>query len=250
MSSFKDHFSTQSEAYAKYRPKYPKALYDFIFEHVNGRDTAWDCATGNGQVAVALSQKFDEVIATDASANQIEHAENHPRIIYRVAPAEASGLDDRQVDLITVGQAMHWFNFEAFYLEAERVAKQDALLVIWGYAMHSITPEIDEVVNRLNENYIGAYWPEERKYVDEHYETIFFPYDSLDFPKMEMKLMIPLQMLIGYLTTWSSTQRFIQEHGYNPVEKVLPELKEAWGKPEGLKPIVWPLFAKAGYISK
>ncbi len=250
MADFKDHFSTQSEDYARYRPKYPKALYEFIFKQTPATNTAWDCATGNGQVAIALAQKFEQVIATDASASQIEHAEENPAVSYHVATAEASGLADESVDLITVGQAMHWFNFDAFYKEAERVARPGALLVIWGYGIHSISPEVDAVVERLNEEYIGPYWPPERKYIDEHYDSIFFPYDALEVPPMHMELFIPMKVLAGYLNTWSSTQRFIQAHQFNPVERILPELEAAWGNPESIKPINWPLFVKAGYIKK
>lgn len=250
MADFKDHFSAQSADYAKYRPKYPKALYEFIFQHCPNKTLAWDCATGSGQVAVALAQKFDKVIATDASTNQIEHAGKHPNVYYHVAQAEESGLAEDTVDLITVGQAMHWFNFDAFYKEAERVAQSGALLVIWGYGVHSITPEVDAVVHQLNDEYIGPYWPPERKYIDEHYDSIFFPYDALTVPPLQMQLYIPMQVLVGYLNTWSSTQAYIKEHGENPVEKILPELEAAWGKPDSIKAITWPLFVKAGYIKK
>lgn len=245
---FKDHFSTQSADYAKYRPVYPQALYDFILEHTHNRRTAWDCATGNGQVAVELAPHFQHIIATDASENQIAHAKAQDGVAYHVATAEDSGIADHSIDLITVGQAMHWFNFEAFYNEVRRVAAEGCFLALWSYAHHSISKEVDEVVQRFNEEVVGPYWPPERKYVDGRYEHIDFPFEQVKPPHIEMGLDIPLMALAGYLRTWSSTQRFIKAEGYDPVDVLLLELTEAWGDPEEIKRITWPLIIKAGYV--
>lgn len=245
---FKDHFSTQSADYAKYRPVYPQALYDFILAYTHNRRTAWDCATGNGQVAVALASHFQHIIATDASENQIAHAKAQDGVAYHVATAEDSGIMDHSIDLITVGQAMHWFNFEAFYKEVRRVAAEGCFLAVWSYGQHSISPEVDSLVKQFNEEMVGPYWPPERKYVDDGYQSINFPFEQVQAPPIEMSLDIPLMALAGYLKTWSSTQRFIKVQGYDPVETLLPELAEAWGNPEEIKRITWPLIIKAGYV--
>src|SRR5688572_5337465 len=131
----KDYFSSQSKAYASFRPTYPKALYDFIFRHVSTKGTAWDCATGNGQVASYLSGYFDEVYATDISQQQLDQADKKKNVFYSITPAERTAFENDQFDLITVAQALHWFDRDKFYAEAVRVAKPNAILAVWGYAM-------------------------------------------------------------------------------------------------------------------
>ena len=100
--SFKDHFSGHASGYARFRPRYPAQLFRHLASLAPGHRRAWDCATGNGQAAVALAMHFERVIATDASAQQIENAVAHERVEYRVAPAESSGLDARSIDAVTV----------------------------------------------------------------------------------------------------------------------------------------------------
>src|SRR5207248_8441612 len=92
---FKDHFSGHAVEYAKFRPRYPDKMFEYLASISPRPERAWDCATGNGQAAVGLARHFDNVTATDASAQQIESAEPNDRISYRVAPAEASGIDGR-----------------------------------------------------------------------------------------------------------------------------------------------------------
>ena len=97
--NFEDHFSDRAAQYAEYRPLYPEALFDFVAGLTPNHRVALDCGTGNGQAATGLANHFERVIATDASAQQIRNASTHPRIEYRVAPAEASGLPDGSVSL-------------------------------------------------------------------------------------------------------------------------------------------------------
>src|SRR5262249_61963053 len=96
---FKDHFSGHSEHYARFRPTYPPALFDVLSALAPRRDRCWDAGTGSGQAAVGLAGRFGEVVATDASSEQIAHARSHPRVTYRVAPAGRSGLPDRSAEL-------------------------------------------------------------------------------------------------------------------------------------------------------
>src|SRR5262245_46595984 len=135
MTAFRDHFSgtSRSADYATFRPRYPDALFEALAAHSPAHRIAWDCGTGTGQVATALVAYFDRVIATDASHTQIANAEPNERVEYRVAPAEVSGLADRSMDLVTVGQAIHWFDRPAFYDEVRRVAIPGALCAVFGY---------------------------------------------------------------------------------------------------------------------
>lgn len=129
-SQFQDLFSGVASLYTRFRPRYPSALFEYLASVTPKKDVVWDCATGTGQAAVELAQHFEQVIATDASAEQIANAEQHPRVQYRVSTAEMSGLDSGSIDLITVAQALHWFDLPAFYAEAQRVLKPDGLLAV------------------------------------------------------------------------------------------------------------------------
>lgn len=246
--NFKDYFSAQSDAYARYRPEYPEELYRFLLGLVPSRQKAWDCATGNGQVAVRLAQYFETVFATDASEAQISHAKHLPNIQYRVATAENSGLPSESVQLITVGQALHWFNFDAFYKEARRVAADNALLAVWGYELCEINPEIDAVFMRYYRDILSPFWPPEREYVEKRYQTLPFPFTDLKVPGFFLYLKHNLEGFIGYLSSWSATQKYLKQVGKNPLELIESDLIKAWGNPEEVKTLKFPLFLRAAYL--
>src|SRR5262245_53056061 len=109
-----DHFTAVAAQYAQSRPTYPDELFAWLAGRCAARQLAWDVGAGNGQASVALAQHFDKVLATDLSEAQVRQAAAHPRIEYRVAPAEQSGLPDASADLVTIAQALHWFDFEPF----------------------------------------------------------------------------------------------------------------------------------------
>src|SRR4051812_48746007 len=113
----KDLFSQGSVDYARYRPRYPTALFKYLAGLCRERKTAWDCATGNGQAANELARDFETVAATDISQKQLDQAPATPNVRYSVASAEASGLAASSVDLVTVAQAFHWFRHDSFYEE-------------------------------------------------------------------------------------------------------------------------------------
>ncbi len=130
---FHDHFSGVANRYADFRPHYPAALFDWLATLVPKDSLVWDCAAGNGQASYDLATRFAHVIATDASKEQIASATPHPKVEFRVAPAEQSGLADGSAGLITVAQAVHWFDLDRFWVEAKRVLKGGGLLAFWGY---------------------------------------------------------------------------------------------------------------------
>lgn len=246
--TFKDHFSGHAADYAAYRPGYPRALFDFIADLPERRDLALDCATGNGQAAVEIAGYFDRVIATDASAQQIAHAEAHPKVEYRVAPAEASGLADGTVDLVTVAQGLHWFDFDRFYAEVRRILAPGGVVAAWTYNLARVAPEVDAVVDRLAYKEVVSYWPPERRWVDEEYRTIPFPFREVETPRFEYEARWPLDRLVLYMRTWSSCQRYQKETGRDPIEIVREELESAWGDPNEPRRIHWPVFLRAGRV--
>jgi ubiquinone/menaquinone biosynthesis C-methylase UbiE len=246
-TTFKDHFSKQAEEYGRFRPRYPEELFRYLATIAPGQQLAWDCATGNGQAAVALAELFGRVIATDASKRQIENAEAHARVEYRIAPAENSGIESNSVDLITVAQALHWFELERFDTEARRVLKPRGVVAAWAYKLAQIEPAIDAVVNHYYSDVVGAYWPPERGLV-EKFEELAFPFPEIAAPTFEMVADWNAEHLVGYLRTWSATQRFMAVNQRDPLQDFEQDLRSAWGDAKELRRVVWPLSVRVGRL--
>lgn len=243
---FEDHFSKQSEQYAQYRPRYPDEIYAYLASIAPGHSLAWDCGTGNGQAAVGLAKHFDQVYATDASAEQISLAYAHDRVDYRVERAEDVSLRDSSVDLITVAVAIHWFNFDEFYREAKRVLKPDGILAAWTYNSVEISPEIDQLINQYYGEILAGYWPERIHYLEERYKTIPFPFEEIVPPSFVMKINWSLIQFGGFLDSWSATQKYKAEKGHHPLEIIWPKLLAAWGNENEPRLIRWPLHFRIG----
>ena len=246
--SFADHFSSVSAGYAAFRPRYPDALFDLLAEASPARDAAWDCATGTGQAALGLARRFAYVIATDASEAQIAHATPHPRVTYRVAPAEACGLDDRSVDLVTAAQAVHWFDRPRFWAEARRVLRPRGVAAVWTYRLFSIAAELDTIIRRFYQNTVGPFWPAERRLTEERFHTIEFPFAEFAVPEFTIERRLTLDDVTGYIRTWSATRGYIREHGRDPVEDLARELAPVWGDPRTPRLARWPVAVRAGRI--
>jgi len=246
VSGFKDHFSSASDRYAAYRPDYPAALFAWLASLCAVRDTAWDCATGSGQAALGLAPHFRQVVATDASAEQIGHAEPHPAIDYRVDPAEASGLADRSVDLVTVAQAAHWFDLPRFYAEVTRVLKPGGVLALWGYGRMVLPGDMDVPFRHFYSDTVGPYWPPERALIDDAYRSLDFPFAEIDAPAFHIEVDWTLPRLIAYLSTWSAVKRYQTARDHDPLPALMAELMPLWGDADTAKKLQWPIFLRVG----
>ncbi|TAH18577.1 MAG: class I SAM-dependent methyltransferase [Cytophagales bacterium] len=243
----KDNFSTQSDNYAKYRPTYPPDFFAYLSAIVPEKQLAWDCGTGNGQVAYELAKLFTQVYATDISQSQIDNALQADNIHFSVEPAEKTNFGDQLFNLIVVAQAIHWFDFEQFYKEVRRTAKKDALFCVVGYGRLHVSEQIDCLITDFYENIIGKYWDKERIYIDENYRTIPFPFDEIPTPNFVNTQHWTLEHLIGYLSTWSAVKHFVKQNGYNPIDKLQAEIQKIWDK-ETTKQINFPLLLRIGRI--
>lgn len=245
-SHFEDHFSKQSQLYAQYRPKYPDEIYAYLASLGPGKSLAWDCGTGNGQAAVGLAKYFERVYATDASAEQIAHARAHERVEYRVEPAEHVSLSDSSTDLVTVAVAIHWFDFDAFYREVKRVLNPAGILAAWTYSLTEISPQIDSLVHRYYREMLNGYWPERIHYLEDRYETLPFPFEDIQPPPFAMESHWDLPQFAGFLDSWSATQRYKEQKGEHPLERIWDELAAAWGNENEARRIRWPLHFRIG----
>jgi ubiquinone/menaquinone biosynthesis C-methylase UbiE len=242
-SPFKDHFSGHARNYAAHRPGYPAELFDFLAAECRARDLVWDCATGNGQAARLLASRFRRVVATDASAEQIASAEPAEGVDFYVAPAEASALPAGSVDLVTVAQALHWFNIERFFEEADRVLKPGGLLACWSYHHCRVEPAIDELIESVFAE-VEHFWPPETAIVVNRYRDIILPFHEIAAGPFSMTIGWSAEDLINYMKTWSASRRYLAEQGSDPVEEYAEELRRRWGT--SVRDVVWPLIVRVG----
>jgi len=243
-----DRFSTQAQQYARYRISYPPALYDWLLPQVAGRQRAWDCATGNGQVAAALAPHFEQVEATDLSANQLAQAPALPNVHYQVASAEHSPFAPASFDLITVGQAVHWFDEPAWHQEVRRVGRPGATLAEWGYNLvHTGKPALDAYLRRFHDDTLGPYWDANRWHVIDEYAQLPFPFERVQTARFAVARCWSAAWFLEYLRTWSAAVKHGQQHpGTDIIASVAEELTQLWGP--GEREVEFPVFARAGLV--
>lgn len=246
----KDHFSAVSGGYAEFRPRYPEALYRWLASESPGAACVWDCACGSGQATVDLAKYFEHVVATDLSAQQLAAARAHPRIEYRVALAEDSQLASGSIDLVTVAQALHWFNCERFYAEAQRVLRPNGMLAVWSYAVCTLASAgADALVHDFYSGTVGPYWPPERTHVEDGYRSLPFPQPELAVPEFKIELSWSLDQFVGYLGSWSATSRYIKAKGTDPLPALRSALEPHWDTADGKLPVRWPLKIRAARLN-
>jgi len=245
--SFADHFTCVAGSYAIHRPRYPSALFDYLAQSCPQREAAWDCACGSGQATLDLAQRFAAVIATDASAAQLAAARPHPRVRYHRAPAEASALADASIDLVTVAQALHWFELAAFYAEVRRVLRPHGVLAAWSYGvLHAADPRIDRRLQEFYWQTLKADWPVERQLVESGYRTLPFPFPEVTPPAFEMREEWSLPHLLGYIRTWSACARYVKRTRTDPVTALAAQLTPLWDDADERRSIRWPLSMRIG----
>ncbi|OUS04676.1 hypothetical protein A9Q81_06020 [Gammaproteobacteria bacterium 42_54_T18] len=241
MAQFKDHFSSASDNYKTFRPTYPAELFSWLAQQCDTAEKVWDCGTGSGQAALEHSKHFQQVLATDASEAQIIQAEVRNNITYRVSPAEVLDAPDQSFDLITVAQAIHWFDLSEFFKTIERVLKPGGHLAVWGYQFINTDTGLDQVIEHFHSNIVGPYWPPERKLLNDGYTDIPFPYPRIEVPEFSMRANWTLPHLIGYLNTWSAVKKYEQVNNNNPLQAIIPDLEKIWGAAQQTKCVYWPL---------
>ena len=246
--SFKDKFTSQSTNYAAYRPGYPENLFRFLAGECRKCDLAWDVGTGNGQAAQKLALHFEEVYATDASSSQIFNAVPKSNIKYAVSNEQAPALKRRTVNLITVAQALHWFDTGVFYAEANRVLKKHGLIACWSYKLFRINSEIDREIDRFYSDTLGKYWDPERRLVETGYRTLSFPFREMRSPHFEMKATWNFDSMIGILGSWSAVANFKKREGYDPVSEITDCLRAVWRNTDQTKEVCWELSMRLGRV--
>lgn len=243
--SFKDYFSGHADIYAKHRPVYPLELFTHLSTLTEEHTLAWDCGTGNGQCAIQLTNCYTQVFASDPSAEQIRNAIPNSKVLYRVEKAEHSSLEDNSVDLITIAQALHWFDHPRFYAEVNRVLKPGGVIAAIAYINPVVSAEITALTDQLHDVILKEYWKPENRLVEARYETIPFPFDAVPVPEFTLQRNLTREEFMGHLRTWSAVQRFIDTNKTNPLTAFEEQLALLWNDTER-KLTTWPLILKVG----
>ncbi len=243
---FADHFSGHAAAYAQSRPTYPGALFAWLARQCERRALAWDVGCGNGQASLSLAWHFERVIGSEPSAAQVQAALPHPRVEYRVEPAEQPSLEDASVDLVLVAQALHWFAQESFHAGVARVLCEGGVFAAVSYGLSEVDAEVDAVFARLYAT-LDPWWPPERCHVENGYRDLPFPYRPLaDAPDFSMQLHWTLPQYLAYLRTWSASQRCLKDTGRDTVAECEADFARAWGDPQIPREVRWPLTLRVG----
>jgi SAM-dependent methyltransferase len=245
---FADHFSQIAASYAAYRPHYPDALFEWLASITPDRTRAWDCATGSGQAAGPLSRHFAQVIATDPSTAQIASAQRVGGVEYAAMTAERPAIATRAVALVTVAQALHWFDRDLFFTEARRVLAPRGVIAVWTYAVCNLgDAALDAAMCRFHDVTVGPYWPAERALVIGGLAEMEFPFDELRPPAFAMATEWTRAQFVGYLSTWSAVQR-ARADGVDPIPAIVDELRAAWPSEDAPRHIEWPLSMRVGRV--
>jgi ubiquinone/menaquinone biosynthesis C-methylase UbiE len=246
--STKDNFSEIAGNYATWRPEYPPELFRYLSSLSSKHDKALDCGTGNGQAAKLLAKYYQEVYATDISEAQLKHAVVMPNIYYSIGGAEKIDFPDQYFDMICAAQAAHWFNHELFYKEVERILKPNGVLALIGYGVIEINDDIDKLIKTLYTGILGTYWDKERRFIDDDYRSLPFPYKETQAPSFQIECEWNFAQLIGYLNTWSALNHYLKEKRINPLDEMISEMQNIWGSEDVVRPVRFPVITKIAVI--
>jgi SAM-dependent methyltransferase len=242
-------FSKQGIGYLAARPTWPNELFTYLAELCPNRKRAWDCATGNGQVAIKLSTHFKEVFATDISADMIKLGVQRKNVIYKVGAAEKCQLPSKSVNLITGGHAAQWIDLDRFYDEVRRVAIPGAVLSLFGFRDVLVSADVDKIVSRYIHELLGPFWQEKNKDLnDSKLTNLHFPFQEIAHPEFAIRLSCLPERLLTLLDSYSAAQGFLEYHRQLPSDFIREELIEAWGGPNRLRKIQLPVHLRVGRV--
>jgi ubiquinone/menaquinone biosynthesis C-methylase UbiE len=238
-------FAISSDLYAQFRPQYPEELFAFLAGLCPAHDRAWDCATGNGQAAVAIASYFSIVEATDISREQVKNSLRHPHVHYSVSPSEKTSFAENSFDLITVAQAIHWFDLPNFFHEVNRILKPDGILAIMGYSSIHVDPQIDRILSDGFYDSIDTYWAHGNRQLMDEYRSLTLPFPEIPSSRrFDIKVNWNLPHFLGYLSTWSAVKRYIAERGTDPLRPLQDALSVVWHHPDEIREVSMPVALK------
>lgn len=187
------------------------------------------------------------MVATDPSVLQLRHARSASHVLYAAAQAEACPVANTRVDLLTVAQALHWFDLVRFYAEVRPVLSPDGVIAAWCYGEVSVDPVVDTIVHHFYNDIVGPYWPPQRRHVERGYRDLPFPFVETMPPAFEMAQQWTADDLVAYIGTWSATQRYVTATGTDPLPALRQTLAAAWPD-AAVQRVTWPLHLRVGTL--
>lgn len=228
-------FNDKAELYARARPVYPQEVYRYLSSLCPLKNLVWDSACGNGQAAISLVEEFDNVFASDVSSEQIKRAKVHPRINYETSSSEAVNLENESCDLVCVAQALHWFDYDSFWPEVQRVLKPDGIFSAFGYTWPSVSKNIDAVIENSILKSIESFWAPQNKLLWNHYRDLEIPFERIDSPRFTMSANWNLDEYFNFLHTFSATRRCMEAVGDKFFQEAYRQVSDLWGDPQQKK---------------
>jgi ubiquinone/menaquinone biosynthesis C-methylase UbiE len=242
-------FLHNAQEYTAHRPQYPLNLFAYLANLVPHKKVLLDCGTGSGQAARDLTKYFEYVIATDLSYDLLKIAPKESNLIYIKVEAEYLPIRSQTVDMITIGQALHWFSLNKFYGEVNRILKPNGIIAAWCYNQCVINPKINALISKIyrlvtsTENLTI-----QRQYVYNHYQTIPFPFKRISTPKFELCVEWNLKELYGYIATWPGLLEYEKNTNTNVLSQLELAFISAWGDINTKKTITWPIYLLVGEL--
>lgn len=219
-------FKTVSHAniYAKFRPTAPQAFIDeimkFVKVHIFDFDLAVDVGCGPGISTSPLAPYFKEVHGYDVSEAQINEARalnTFNNVSFCMSPAEKIAEKDESVQLITVMQAVHWFDLDSFYKEVRRVLMPHGVLALGSYLIPKPVSKDQKKMDNIiqNEIYMGElknYWEPVRAVIDNLYRDIPPAFeDHVRIECIEDCKVRTVADYVNYVKTWSAYQLYLKK---------------------------------------
>jgi len=243
-------FGRHAAAYVRHRPTYPDALFDWIAAAAPARGLAVDVATGGGQAALALAERFDRVIAIDQSPELLATVPAHSRLTTVAGPAEGldvSALAPGGADVVMVAQALHWFATDSFWERVRVTTRHGGLFVAVGYAWFTVAPEIDAVLGAFVEA-LAPHWSQRNRLLFDGYRTLAIPFEEIEAPSFALTVTWRRAELLAYLGTWSAVTA-LQSAGHDVLAELGPRLAAAWPD-DAPRSITMPLCLRAFRVDR
>src|SRR5262245_3981434 len=172
----------------------------------------------------------------------------NPRIEYRVAPAEESGLPPASIDLVTVAAAIHWFDLPRFYEEVRRVIRAGGVLAAWSYHVAYVGPPLGEILRPFYDDVVGPYFAPGARMVDSGYADLALPGEPLDPPQFDVTVRWNAEQVLAFVRTWSGVQSYKAVVKKDPVVAIETPVRDALGGEDSPAELSWPIDLRAARI--
>jgi SAM-dependent methyltransferase len=165
-----------------------------------------------------------------------------------VQPAEATDYAALSFDAICVAQALHWFDFAAFFAEVQRVAKPGAIFCAWGYDQLQVSPAFDAALEAQVLQPLRPFWAPQNSILWRGYADVPMPFAPIAMPAFRIEVHWNLHQLMAYVRTWSAARACEAAHGPELLAQAAQQLVPLWGDADAVRPVVMPLHTLAGRV--